>query len=1529
MTVRWKPLIVLSGLFLVIAVLGLLAITFEMVPSRSSDIVALARAEWKAGRFSHAKIHFQRALQKDPKNPEIHAELAQLYAEWSERDAAMRVQLRAERLRALADAAKYGPQLEEPRRQLLEDSLRNEELGDRWAKELLDLNPADPDAHFAMAVDALDATPTAVSDAKTHLEALEAREPDRLRTEWIRARVAQVEGDQTRLNDVLTRIRSTAVAADTDAIDRMAFLRLRQLDALATTDPTALAERMNALGTVARDAVKDGIIPPDRLARLGRILEDVQRHLTRVAGGLDAARIAPAKAAGAALEEVAESSYKKALDTANAADLRVYQEYASYLLARQKRTACLELAAKALKQPVALLPVWSDTVAQLREIAIKAALSDAKDAQRYAQAEPHIKALSESASPRDQALAHLFRGVIELERSGLVDATRDAGTNAAIGDAKVRASALNHLKLAAEGLSEISTAQALYGVALLLSGEPGLGRQYLQIAQRMPNIEPQYQVWAAWAMVQSGYPEEAEPIVERLLDAMSQGKLGKDLEPTLRLLRGEIYQARRTPDDLRKARDEYQKAIAAGQPRTLPLELRLAQIDLLLGNREEGISKLEQLRTAGKGGAAAEHLAILALSDQNKMADARRRLAEARKRYPDSAELAALDAALHLREEHPEHADQVLSTFSAAHPKDLDVVQMRARVLAGPLKRPDDARKLLLRAAEGAETSAPLIQLALLDLSRRDDEAVARTIKTIRARWKESASADLLDAQLAMARNQPRAAASFIDAALKKDPANKIARFWRAQLDDRAGATAEAAKIYEEIAREKPVKELEDGLSLATAANWALATMALENQEVDDAIGRLEGLLRGDVTGELSRPLRWQLVAARDAKGQWPVARTEIAALLKDPKTTTIERVRAANFYRLHNETPAAATQLDLALKSEPGYSPAVALRAFLLAQSQPAQAGALLRKAIATTQQPPSIHLMLAAIENITPPTRDGMARASKVIDAGLKAHPDSVELLQAKYRVLRLQGDPKGALAFVLAQAKKDPKGQFRRFLVDIYRDEARYAEAERIVRELLKETPEDTQLAAMQIRLVVFQAIEAANRGDTQAEKASNAQTAQLIAQFRAQFPTDPTFLQAECELAARMGKMDRALEITNEIDAMDKNSPIGPLLRAQLASTQGWTQGMVKEYGEASSRAPRRADIRLALGQANLSAGKYDEALRQANWLLESDTNTPAALVLKARALARQPGTPAEVQARRTEAMNMLRALLPNQPKFAAAYHLIAEIQLLDNARAEAVATLKVGLKENPADAAGLSILVQILSEPRAQGQTAPPKDVQTAMALAEEFGGKPDSSPEIWQALAVGFHRAGQVELALPWAEKAAGKLDTWLVHLSFGDILMSKAEMTTVPGEARPLYERAVAQYDLVLKTQANSIEAINNKAWILHECLDRDPEALALVEGLMRRVDPVTLPAEFHDTLGAIQESMNRRRDAELSYQNGLRKAPEHPILNFHLGRLLANDPDRAGSAVDYLKKAQLGRAQLPPRFAAELETLLKKTAS
>ena len=243
---------------------------------------------------------------------------------------------------------------------------------------------------------------------------------------------------------------------------------------------------------------------------------------------------------------------------------------------------------------------------------------------------------------------------------------------------------------------------------------------------------------------------------------------------------------------------------------------------------------------------------------------------------------------------------------------------------------------------------------------------------------------------------------------------------------------------------------------------------------------------------------------------------------------------------------------------------------------------------------------------------------------------------------------------------------------------------------------------------------------------------------------------------------------------------------------------------------------------------------------------------------------------------------------------------------------------------------MSRLIEILSSRLPGNQPPAAADLDEARRIADEIAGRDQQGPMIL-ALAVGFHKARQLELALPYAEAAAAKLNTPAAHLNYGDLLLTLAESQSDSKEQRGMLERAVAEYDHVLKTQPNSIEAINNKAWILHTYLGQSRQALELVLGLQKRVSSAVLPGEFYDTLGSIQESVGKTREAEQTYLDGLKKSPEHPVFNFHFGKMIAGDSSRALKALPYLKRATSGDRLSPPmsQEATRLVQLIDRKGS
>ncbi len=625
-------------------------------------------------------------------------------------------------------------------------------------------------------------------------------------------------------------------------------------------------------------------------------------------------------------------------------------------------------------------------------------------------AAPHIKSLLDCKVERFQALGHLFQGAIDLEKAGLV-ADAKAPEISKVDQAKLRGSALVHLRIAATQLPHLAEAQARYGVALILNQEPAMGRQYLQLAQRLGNLEPQYQIWAAWSVVQAGYPEDAEPIVARMLQAVEQGRLPRSFEGTLHLLNGEIHQARRSPADLKKAIDEYGKAFANGQDATPAVELRLAQIEVMLGRPDDALKRIDWLVPNGKAGPAAENLAVLTLVELKRDDDAQKRLAAARATYPESSELATLAASMLVKAKQPEQADQVLATSWPRCPTTSPPSSCGPRSSRSTSKRPGDARKLLAAVADRAENSAPMVQLALLELTAKDYDAAAETIARVRRRWKDCLDRRPPRRPARAGRNDYAAASAHFDAALKKDPNNKVVQFYKAQLDGRADPEG-ASKVFEALAHENSIKEIDAGLSLVKASQSALASIALESGDLDSAITRYREMLKDKTSPAIARSIRWQIVAALAAKKEWPAAKAEMVSLVNDPKNPADPRRAGPGRHLLPPQQgrrrrpgpggpgpegrPGATRG-----RRHPGRDPGADRQARRRDRHDPQGDRRLDRGGPEGARGPlPDDGRRRGG----RPADRDRVRPGPDVLDSGLAQQPDSLELIQAKCRVLTL---------------------------------------------------------------------------------------------------------------------------------------------------------------------------------------------------------------------------------------------------------------------------------------------------------------------------------------------------------------------------------------------------------------------------------------------------------------------------------------------------------------------------------------------
>src|SRR5271166_1971972 len=154
MTVRWRPLLVLVGVFSVVAVVGVIAMAWSLIPRSAQGALKQARSAAAAGRFDDAVIYFKQALQYDPKSASIHEEFANLYRAWSRKAPADRQEaLTAEWVSHLVKSVNYDKSARGPRLQLLEAAMNQDNDSDSvyWAREVLKVDAENSDAHFILA----------------------------------------------------------------------------------------------------------------------------------------------------------------------------------------------------------------------------------------------------------------------------------------------------------------------------------------------------------------------------------------------------------------------------------------------------------------------------------------------------------------------------------------------------------------------------------------------------------------------------------------------------------------------------------------------------------------------------------------------------------------------------------------------------------------------------------------------------------------------------------------------------------------------------------------------------------------------------------------------------------------------------------------------------------------------------------------------------------------------------------------------------------------------------------------------------------------------------------------------------------------------------------------------------------------------------------------------------------------------------------------------------------------------------------
>ena len=352
----------------------------------------------------------------------------------------------------------------------------------------------------------------------------------------------------------------------------------------------------------------------------------------------------------------------------------------------------------------------------------------------------------------------------------------------------------------------------------------------------------------------------------------------------------------------------------------------------------------------------------------------------------------------------PSEAERVLADFLARVPDNVPAVQLRAQILAedarpagrGP-QAPALGRRRPGRRTRPRWSSSPCSSWR----PRTTRPSPPRSPRSA-PRWKDAATGDLLDAQLALARGDLTAASGL----LRRGPARRT-RTTRSSSSGRPSSTAgPTPRRRPRSSRPSPasdsVKELDAGLSLTTAVAVGPGRHRAGERRPRlgdrplprDAQGR-------DLGRPIARAIRWQLVAAQVAKKEWPAAKAEIDGPAerpqgrpRPPRSGSGPRPTTGSTRRTRRRWP-WPTRSSRPTRPTPG---AVVTRAEILARAGKHRRGDRDRSAGPSTPRPPAgkkapavLYLMMAAVESTDPAGRPGVrAGPWSSLDEGLSRSPD-----------------------------------------------------------------------------------------------------------------------------------------------------------------------------------------------------------------------------------------------------------------------------------------------------------------------------------------------------------------------------------------------------------------------------------------------------------------------------------------------------------------------------------------------------------
>ncbi|MDX2267989.1 MAG: tetratricopeptide repeat protein [Bryobacter sp.] len=549
-------------------------------------------------------------------------------------------------------------------------------------------------------------------------------------------------------------------------------------------------------------------------------------------------------------------------------------------------------------------------------------------------------------------------------------------------------------------------------------------------------------------------------------------------------------------------------------------------------------------------------------------------------------------------------------------------------------------------------------------------------------------------------------------------------------------------------------------------------------------------------------------------------------------------------------------------------------------AKDQIPQAEAILLKKFAALKDKPGAHLQLAA-HYFASKQFDKMASTlDGVLKLGENAKQPHILVGDFYFKIRDFDRAIQQFEAGVKADARN--KADYQKRIAETLVFMNKKTDAVRLVEEILKENPKDTEATAMRASLLL------------------------------------------------QGGSQEQVNSAVSDLTSAVSRSPQNHVLRLNLAKAhlaKGDMDQARIQLQEALKIRPDYTMAKIALSQIFLQRGEFSRSLDYANQILANDPNDIRGLLLRATSLYGSRDL--------SGARKDLETILARYPNLGDALYMMARVQLDSKQQAEAQQTFERMMQANPSDPRGLMGRVETLLQAGkgddalrvielALNSSPDRRDLRNAYANTAVRVGQYGKAIQEFQKLLASSPKDPSLVLRLAETYKRNGDDANAIKYFKQGSELLpgdpvgplNHAMILDRQGkaaESRPIYEQ-------VLKIDPGNVLALNNVAYILAETGQDLDLALTYAERAKQKVPQNT---DISDTLGLIYIKKNLSDQAINIFLDLIKKDPNRALYHYHLAVAYYQKGDKPNAK----KSASVALAKAPPKAEeAKIRDLLSK---